>query len=78
MIDQFCLPGAQRQEPLESDKSGNVLETHEHKGEFKEPGSDERFIRSPRLFPRAPTRAREKALTWLNSTVSVCADRQTI
>jgi len=32
------LPGAQRQESLESDKSGNVIETHEHKGDFKARG----------------------------------------
>jgi len=36
IIDQICLPSAQRQESVVSDKSGNVIETHEHAGDFKE------------------------------------------
>jgi hypothetical protein len=31
------LAGAQRQESLVVDKAGNVIETHEHTGDFKEP-----------------------------------------
>jgi hypothetical protein len=31
------LAGARRQESLLFDESGNVIETHEHAGDFKEP-----------------------------------------
>jgi len=36
IIDQICLPGVQCQESVVYDKSGNVIETHEHSGDFKE------------------------------------------